>query len=345
MRFSGLIRDDVDHDRLFDMDRRLVPMRRVTFVILAAGLVASGPWIGWWTLVPLILAGAVFAFVYRLSPRVQHPEYTIFAAWAAAELIIAASVAVSGEAGLPMLSWLAIPVVTLAARFSDRGMAVGAALAVVLLVAVAFGSDGHAVAANPPLVIAPLALILAVSVLSVALGRSDAEHRSRAVLDPLTAMLNRTALEGRSRELAEQSAMTGEPVGMVVIDVDHFKGVNDTLGHAMGDAVLRHIAYVIRKQLRAFELAYRIGGEEFVVLLPGSRLDQCTALAERIRAAVADGPIQGVEVTISCGVGGSAPGSAFDYDTAFAACDAALYEAKREGRNRVRGAPEPLPVA
>jgi len=236
-----------------------------------------------------------------------------------------------------MMSWLAIPIITLVARFSDRGIAIGVATSVVLLFAVAFGVNAHAVTANPTLVIAPLALIVVVTMFAIALMRSDAEHRSRAVLDPLTGMLNRTALESRVEELAQQSAISGEPVGVILADVDHFKAVNDAHGHGTGDAVLRHVAYVIRKELRAFDLAYRIGGEEFLILLPRADHHQSLEIAEQIREAVEGEAIAGVAVTISCGIGGSSGGSPFDYSAAFADCDAALYRAKDEGRNRVRG--------
>ena len=236
-----------------------------------------------------------------------------------------------------MLSWLAIPMVTLAARFSDRGIAPRLAIAVALLLGGrASGSTAVRWRRTRRWLIAPLALILAVAIFSVALMRSDAEHRTRAVLDPLTSMLNRTALEGRARELAEQSAITGEPVGMIVADLDELQGRSTTpTATRMGDAVLRNVAYVIRKQLRAFDLAYRIGGEEFLVLLPGAREAQCLAVAEQIRAAVEAESTEGVRVTLSCGVAGSKPGRRFDYEGVFAECDAALYAAKHQGRNRV----------
>jgi diguanylate cyclase (GGDEF)-like protein len=341
MESSRLIRDGVDRDRMLDMDRRLVPARRLSFAVLAVALLASGPWVGWWTIVPLAAAGILFAVADRLVASLHRPEYVIFGAWAGSEVIIAASVAVTGGSGVAMLSWLAIPMVTLVARFSDRAIAIGISLVIALLLAVSFGVDGAAVEANPTLLIGPLALLISVTIFAVALMRSDTEHRSRAVLDPLTAMLNRTALEGRVRELSEQSVIAGDVVGMIVADVDHFKKVNDRHGHAIGDAVLRHVAYVIRKQLRAFDLAYRIGGEEFLVLLPGAAAVECAAVAERIRAAVEAESVEGVEVTISCGVGGSKPGTAFDHEVVFAECDGALYEAKRAGRNRVCGAVQP----
>ena len=197
MQKPGLIRDGVDRDRMLDMDRRLAPVRRISLAVLAAALLASGPWIGWWTLAPLLLAGLLFGLADQLIPSMRRPEYAIFAAWVGSEAIIAASVAVAGEPGLAMLSWLAIPMVTLVARFSDWGIAMGTTIAIALLCAVAFGVNGDAVAANPTRVIAPLALILTVTIFAIALIRSDAEHRGRSVLDPLTAMLNRTALEGR----------------------------------------------------------------------------------------------------------------------------------------------------
>jgi diguanylate cyclase (GGDEF)-like protein len=172
--------------------------------------------------------------------------------------------------------------------------------------------------------------------LSTALMRSDLEHRSEAVIDPLTGMLNRNALSSRVAELAPQSQLSGEPIGLILADLDHFKQVNDSLGHAIGDAVLKDVAYVLRKQLRAFDLAYRLGGEEFLVLLPGADSAQTEALAEQLREAVSAGSVGGgVDVTISLGVSASERGQAFDYAAVFAEADAALYEAKRLGRDRV----------
>ena len=84
--------------------------------------------------------------------------------------------------------------------------------------------------------------------------RSDVDVRAEAVIDPLTGMLNRKALHVRVEELRQQSAITGEPVGLIVADLDHFKAINDTYGHAAGDAVLKDVAYALRKSLRAFDL-------------------------------------------------------------------------------------------
>jgi diguanylate cyclase (GGDEF)-like protein len=194
------------------------------------------------------------------------------------------------------------------------------------------------VAHNPTLLVAPATLVVTVAMLSTALMRSDLEHRSEAVIDPLTGMLNRNALSSRVGELEQQSALSGEPIGLILADLDHFKQVNDSLGHAIGDAVLKDVSYVLRKQLRAFDLAYRLGGEEFLVLLPGADSSQTHALAEELREAVSARSVGGgVEVTLSLGVSASERGEAFDYAVVFAEADAALYEAKRSGRDRVCG--------
>jgi diguanylate cyclase (GGDEF)-like protein len=237
---------------------------------------------------------------------------------------------------MPTMAWFAIPIVTLSARFSMRGVAVGVGITMLLMLAVAFGVDAQAVIEDPPLVVVPIALVIAVGMLSTALMRSDMEHRTEAVVDPLTGMLNRKALATRVQELTEQSSISGEPIGVIVGDIDRFKRINDLHGHSTGDAVLTAVAYVLRKQLRAFDLVYRLGGEEFLVLLPGSTLDRAQMRAERLRAAVADATLAaGVSLTMSFGVSASEPGEEFDYEAVFARADAALYEAKRAGRNAV----------
>jgi diguanylate cyclase (GGDEF)-like protein len=250
--------------------------------------------------------------------------------------MIAGAVALQGGARIAAISWLAIPVITLSTRFSLSGVLAGVTVACTLVLAVGFGTHPSAVLASPELVIAPLALIVCVAVLSTPLMRSDIEHRSESVIDPLTGMLNRKALDVRVHELGLQSQLTGDPVGMIVADLDHFKVINDTHGHLTGDHVLRDVAYVLRKQLRAFDLAYRLGGEEFLVLLPGSDVEQTAELARSLREGIASSlPAGGVPVTISIGVGASRRGEGFDYAAVFAAADAALYQAKRAGRNRV----------
>ena len=131
---------------------------------------------------------------------------------------------------------------------------------------------------------------------------------------------------------------------MIVCDVDHFKAINDDHGHARGDAVLKDLAYLLRKLLRAFDLAYRIGGEEFLVLLPGADAAGGAVIADALRLAVSEDALAGgLHVTMSFGVAASTSGSVFEFEAVFAEADAALYQAKRAGRDRVCPPPEAHP--
>ena len=160
-------------------------------------------------------------------------------------------------------------------------------------------------------------------------------------------MLNRAALINRTAEIEHQSRLSGEPVAVIVADLDRFKLINDNHGHPTGDPVLQEVAYRLRKELRAYDLAYRLGGEEFVVLLLGGTPAVATATAERLREAIAAEPIAELDITLSLGVAASASGTRFVWDEVFARADAALYRAKADGRDRVvTDAPERLePVA
>jgi diguanylate cyclase (GGDEF)-like protein len=333
---SWLCRDDFDRERMLDMEERVRPVRQRALAILAVALIASGPWLGWWPALFLIPAALCFGAADLLMPRVARPELLMFGAWIGSGLVIGGAVALSGGPSRPTLSWLAIPVITLSSRFPMRGVVVGVIINIVILLAVAFSVHTDQIVHDPVLVIAPVALLLCVAVLSTPLMRSDIQHRSDAVIDQLTGMLNRKALSTRVAELAQQSQLTGESVGIIVGDLDRFKSINDTRGHSVGDVVLREVAYEMRKQLRAFDLAYRLGGEEFLILLPGSDLKQSAKLAEQLRGAVSSHDFaSGLDVTMSFGVGASQNGAPFDYPEVFKMADVALYRAKRNGRDRV----------
>jgi diguanylate cyclase (GGDEF)-like protein len=340
---SWLIETGSDRERMLDMDRRLQPVRLRTFGIVALALLASGPWVGWWTLMPLLAAGVLFRLIDTKIEEAQRPERWMFLAWAGAEAIIALSIALTGDSAISLLAILAIPIVTLSARFSSRGILCGVATAIGLMTVVAFATNAGAVIDNPPLLIAPMVVVVAVAMLSTALMHSDVEHRNKAVLDQLTGLLNRNALDARANELEQQSAITGQPVALIVCDFDNFKQINDTVGHAAGDAVLRDAAYILRKRLRAFDLAYRIGGDEFLVLVPGSDLEEARTLARELCGAVSSelgGDV--LAVSLSFGVSASKRGEAFDYREVFLRADEALYAAKRSGRRMVPSAGTPL---
>jgi diguanylate cyclase (GGDEF)-like protein len=332
---SWLCPEPADRVRAVDMEARLKPFRRYSFITIAVTLLLCGHWVGWWTLIPLAAAIAGFALVDRQMATAKQPEITIATAWLISELAIAGSIALTGGPRSPAVAWLVIPLVTLPARFNARAVAVGVGVVFGLLLLVTFGVNADYIVHHPESVIMPMALIGAVALLSSALMKSDLEHRSSAVIDPLTGMLNRNALQTRIGELVQQAAILREPVALVVGDLDNFKAINDGHGHAAGDAVLKDVAYRMRKALRAYDLAYRLGGEEFLIVLPGADARQAAEVAEALRAAIAGDPIAGLLVTISFGVSASEPGE-FEYDDVFAEADLALYRSKQEGRNRVR---------
>ncbi|GAA3813321.1 GGDEF domain-containing protein [Cellulomonas soli] len=170
--------------------------------------------------------------------------------------------------------------------------------------------------------------------------RSEAleEHNARLVHeashDPLTGLANRRALDRElTRRVQERAVFT-----VALVDVDHFKRVNDTWSHQTGDAVLQRMAHTLRDGLRNGDLAARYGGEEFALVLDGLDGPRAAEVCDRLRARVAaltwDGPMSGSQVTISIGVSGWVPEEGVDVTLARA--DAALYGAKESGRNQVR---------
>jgi diguanylate cyclase (GGDEF)-like protein len=159
---------------------------------------------------------------------------------------------------------------------------------------------------------------------------SEIEHL--ATRDGLTGLANRRLFEETLQREVARSHRRNAPLALVVLDVDHFKDVNDTVGHQAGDAVLREVARAMVGNTKASDLPARYGGDEFVVLLPDCTGDDAVAVAERLRAAVA-AEVTAVPVTVSAGVG-AMPVNAGDGERLVAAADAALYSAKREGRDR-----------
>lgn len=173
----------------------------------------------------------------------------------------------------------------------------------------------------------------------------EAKNRELTLLaarDPLTGLLNRTQFYGDANREAARMARTGSPACLLLIDIDHFKQVNDTYGHPAGDAILQSIARIMTATVRQIDLLARFGGEEFALLLPETALADAIRVAERLRSAIAGQPIsigqQSVMVTASIGVAPLLTGSAASLDEGYRAADTALYQAKADGRNCVRPA-------
>lgn len=160
--------------------------------------------------------------------------------------------------------------------------------------------------------------------------RLVAELDLAAMTDPLTHLANRRALLSRLDAERARAARTGQPVALVILDLDHFKAVNDRFGHSAGDRALQHVADVLTAACRTVDVAARLGGEEFAVLLPDTSGPAALTVAERLREAIAMTPTaDGIRITASFGVAEDA-----DEDDPLAAADEALYRAKDDGRDR-----------
>jgi len=173
--------------------------------------------------------------------------------------------------------------------------------------------------------------------------RLEAELVEMATTDFLTGLLNRrNFLSVMDNELNRLKRFDIPRAAVLMLDLDHFKRVNDTYGHAAGDAVLKHFAGLIHAELRKVDSGGRLGGEEFAILLLGAELDDAQAFAERLRKTVDDTPLdvehQRIAITVSIGIAMLSPDDAGP-DDALIRADQALYEAKHSGRNRVCCAP------
>jgi diguanylate cyclase (GGDEF)-like protein len=331
----------MERERFLDMHDRIVPAHQKVLLMIAVLLAPTAPWQPKLAPVPLLLALVGYAWAQHNATRYERPELVIAGGLVWGQLMLAATVVVADlqhGVGLAILAW---PLVAAGGRFPTRVVMVGTAFTVGLMLAASLGFHGERVVENPIVLTLPIATLLAITAMSRVVRESDIVHRNAAVLDGLTGMLNRTALAARTAEIEHQARVTGEPISVVLIDIDHFKSVNDTHGHTAGDAVLRDVAYRLRKELRAFDLAYRLGGEEFAVILLGSEEAHGVELAERLRRAIGDQPIGGLQITISLGVAAAAgPEEPFSWQDAYHRADAALYLAKQTGRNRVCRASE-----
>ena len=182
-----------------------------------------------------------------------------------------------------------------------------------------------------------------------ALRQSEASYRQLAISDPLTGAHNRRHFFQRAQEELYRAGRYQRPVALIIFDLDFFKQVNDTYGHAAGDRVLQTVAALVRGSIRAADIFARYGGEEFILLLPEAGLEAGLETAERLRRTIAAAPVSHppdvIPITISAGVAAlPAPGQPVPWppetlDRLINQADQALYAAKNAGRNRVQAFP------
>lgn len=185
-----------------------------------------------------------------------------------------------------------------------------------------------------------LILIMVLSgtvILLIAKEQADQELLELATQDPLTGLSNRRAFLDQATKTLAYHQRYGLEASVLFIDIDHFKEVNDRMGHEAGDRVIQHLAMVLRQSIREFDLHCRFGGEEFVLLLPNSSMAEGLHVGERIRSEVAKAGTEAVPVpyTVSVGLASSRMRSNDPLRDLLARSDAALYRAKLGGRNRL----------
>lgn len=179
-----------------------------------------------------------------------------------------------------------------------------------------------------------------------ALEAKNQELARQAMTDALTGLYNAGHFHKRLREETSRSARGGAPLSLMMMDLDHFKEINDLHGHPVGDEVLTQVAEILRREVREEDTVFRIGGEEFAVLCPGAELGEAYGIAERVRASVelATLSTRAGEVRVRASFGVAALEGRDSPETLAVACDTALYTAKAEGRNRVVMAEPSHPV-
>ena len=159
--------------------------------------------------------------------------------------------------------------------------------------------------------------------------------------DPLTALFNRRGLTERLIEEWSRARRYGAPLSLMMVDIDHFKRINDQHGHATGDVAIGHVARLLARDRRLSDIVARYGGEEFVLLLPHTPGEGAFSLAERLRYLIEQSPYRAArgeaQLTVSIGVAAFDPAMR-EADDLLKLADRALYTSKREGRNRVSAA-------
>jgi len=326
---SWLVQDDVERRQLLELNRVLRERAKPVFVIGFALGAASASEYGWQILILPPVFTLLYIFTEHRLERLRRPELALGAAWLGLQAAFFASALLATRPMIVAGSLLFLLLVGSSAVFPSRGVAIGVIYTSLIMGATALLTDRWLLLHYPSILCFYIAIAAAIGMVGIAVGRSTIDFRGLGIIDQLTGLFNRAALDARVAELGHRQ---GLEVSLVLLDVDRFKQVNDVHGHAKGDAVLRELGYRVRKHLRAFESAYRVGGEEFLILLESVDRAQAEGVAQRLAAAVGGQPLAGLPVTASFGI---ATGSPAAFDDLYVLADRALYTAKQAGGNLV----------
>ena len=284
--------------------------------------------------IPGIIAAALIPLIALIGPRVPRSALAVLGPIGAALIAFAVATSNGPSDAAILYAW---PVLWVAYFYPTRPTAIavasiGVAHAIALLSIPGGGNIDRWCDVMASVTIAAVV----VRALAVRNERLVEQLTTEARIDPLTELLNRRGLAERFDHEIARATRDGTSLAVVAIDIDHFKRINDTHGHEAGDRALTWIAHRLSEQTRGADITARIGGEEFLIVLPGAGLESAFEFAERLRAGIAEhAPFS---LTISAGV---AAGAAPSVAALTGAADQALFAAKRAGRNRTRAAPDP----
>jgi diguanylate cyclase (GGDEF)-like protein len=306
------------------------------------------------TLAPIGVALVMCALTLTVGPRLPRPALFVLGPIGATAIAAALATTKGYGDGAILYVW---PVLWCAYFFGNRANAFMVAwIAFVQAIALMAMPAGQGNADSWLDVVVTMLIVTAVvRALVVQNERTLEALAAEARIDPLTGVLNRRGLHERLAGELEHAAREQTFVAVVLLDLDHFKAINDRHGHETGDRVLSWLGALLAEQVRGIDIVARAGGEEFVVVLPGQNLEAAHAFAERVRERLGEGEAlamrrelaidAALELTVSSGV--AAELAPTDGEALIGAADRAMYRAKRAGRNRVVDADEPdmLPVA
>ena len=234
--------------------------------------------------------------------------------------------------GFPGVLWGYPVVVFLYAVPGRRQAGILSAIFITALVPVVYVALGLGAATGAAVTLAVVAVFG--NIFTTFVERLHRELQQLVITDPLTGAFNRRHLERSLQKSLDRRSRYGANASLIAVDIDRFKQVNDQLGHDGGDAILREVVRAIRSRMRRVDDIFRTGGDEFVVLLPDTRVEDAAEIAEKLRSLIAESEIvDGRRTTISCGVRDLT--AIADQQLWMKACDEALYQAKQLGRNRV----------
>ncbi len=220
-----------DRARMLEAGDRVRVARTIAAAAIGVALLMTAPRVGWWTLALLGVGALELLSLDRRMARSAKPEW--LAARASLVMLVLLGVGVALDDGVYSvgLTWMIIPVALSATRFRWQVVLVGAIITVAAMLLATVPFDPQAAVDDPMPLLGAVVLLVCVTAIVLALAGGELTQRSRAILDPLTGLLNRTALDARVEELEQQAHLTGAGVALILCDIDHIKHVNDTHGH------------------------------------------------------------------------------------------------------------------